>query len=245
MMAQLPEEAQENPGLADDVDTPAKRIRVMAFIDGFNVYHSLDCCERGANEAERTKYRKYKWLDLRKLLENFIDPSKEDLTRVLYFTAYPTWNADKKLRHETYVSALRTVGVEPIFGEFKVAMVQCEVPKPTGCQEFYQEHNEKQTDVNIAVSILEFSGDYDKMLLVTADSDQVPTIKLLKKKYPEKHARAIHPVGRRSKELERVCDSSERITEAQLAAAQFSDPIMINRPSGLTASIAKPNSWRS
>ena len=243
-MTQLPVQTQENLEADDSVGTPTKRTRVVAFVDGFNLYHSLDYLERGETEADRTKYRKYKWLNLRKLLENFIDATKEDLTRVLYFTAYPTWDPDKKLRHETYVSALRTVSIEVIFGEFKDSMVQCRVPKPSGCQEFYQAHEEKQTDVNIAVSIMELADEYDKLLLLTADSDQVPPIRLLKKKHPEKHACVIHPIARRSKELEKVCDSSERITEAQLAAAQFDDPIMIKRPSGFTAAIPKPNSWR-
>lgn len=221
-----------------------ERKRVVAFVDGFNVYHSLDLVERGATEAQRTQYRKYKWLNLRKLLENFIDPSHEDLHRVIYFTAYPEWNPDKKLRHQTYVSALRTAKVEVVFGEFKSSMVQCKVPKPSGCNEFYEAREEKQTDVNIAVSILEFAEEYDKMLLLTADSDQVPALRLLKAKHRDKHICVIHPIGRRSKELENHSDSTGRITEEMLKSSQFDDPIQIVRPSGFTAMIPKPNTWR-
>jgi hypothetical protein len=36
--------------------------RVIAFVDGFNLYHSL---------ADNPDYHKYKWLDIRKLIEIF------------------------------------------------------------------------------------------------------------------------------------------------------------------------------
>ena len=244
-MAQEPQMMQEKPhNKGNDADTSAKRIKVMAFIDGFNVYHSLDFFERGETAEDRIQFRKFRWLNLRKLLENFIDPGTDDLERVLYFTAYPNWNPEKKLRHETYVSALRTAKVEVIFGEFKNSMIQCKVPKPSGCQEFFQSHEEKQTDVNIAVSIIEFAEEYDKLLLLTADSDQVPTIKLLRRLHPNKHTCVIHPIARRSKELEGVCDSCARITASMLADAQFDDPIQIVRPSGMPVLLSKPNLWR-
>lgn len=54
------------------------------------------------------------------------------------------------------------------------------------CKEPFDKPAEKQTDVNIAISIIEFADEYDILILVTADSDQVAAIGLLKQKYPEK-----------------------------------------------------------
>lgn len=50
-----------------------KRERVISFIDGFNLYHALAAL--GNSE--------FKWLDLRKLSQEFTHPLKEELTRVL------------------------------------------------------------------------------------------------------------------------------------------------------------------
>lgn len=53
-----------------------KRDRVISFIDGFNLYHAVDALDNSA----------FKWLDLRKLSQEFINPVKEELTQVLYFS---------------------------------------------------------------------------------------------------------------------------------------------------------------
>ena len=52
--------------------------RVAVFVDGFNVYHALD---------DHRKYRKYKWLDYRKLANRYVI-GDDSLTQVLLFTAY-------------------------------------------------------------------------------------------------------------------------------------------------------------
>jgi len=62
--------------------------RVIALIDGFNVYHSLD---------ENPEFHKYKWLNLRRLIELFI-AKNEQLIKVLYFSAYAYWEPDKVKR---------------------------------------------------------------------------------------------------------------------------------------------------
>lgn len=51
--------------------------KVIFFIDGFNLYHSI------ANER---RFNKYKWIDLSKLANNFIT-KKEHIEEIYYFTA--------------------------------------------------------------------------------------------------------------------------------------------------------------
>ena len=74
-----------------------QKVRISAFIDGFNLYHAIDDLDR--NEL--------KWLNLRTLLEEFIDKKTQVLGDVYYFSAYADWHPDKRRRHMAYVRALR------------------------------------------------------------------------------------------------------------------------------------------
>lgn len=55
--------------------------RVAFFVDGFNLYHSLD---------SGPSYYKYKWLNLEKLARCFVT-SHDKAEKVFYFTTYATW----------------------------------------------------------------------------------------------------------------------------------------------------------
>src|ERR1039458_10071174 len=175
--------------------TAAKQ-RVYSMIDGFNLYHALDKFDHGVDEADQKRYQKYKWICLRTLIQQFVLP-QEDLVGVHYFTAYPNWNEAKRLRHENYVKAVQSRGVDYTLGEFKPKHVDCRAT----CRERFDLREEKQTDVNIATKIIELANEYDKLVLVTADSDQVPAVRLLLKLHPQKKVFVLPPIGRNSKEL--------------------------------------------
>jgi len=51
----------------------------------------------------------------------------------------------------------------------------------------YQTYEEKRTDVNIAIKILEdaFLKKYDRAIIMSGDSDIVPSIESVKKNFPE------------------------------------------------------------
>lgn len=85
---------------------------------------------------------------------------------------------------------------------------------------------------------------YDKAILLTADSDQVPVIKLLKTLYPSKRFANLPPIGRGAKDLGRVCHEQFKMTEAHLAACQLAIPLPVIRegkPTG--AYLVKPSQW--
>lgn len=65
--------------------------RVYAFVDGFNLYHSLvDYI------GSHPSYTKVKWLDLHALTSRFIKPDREHLVKVIYFSAeYPLASRSK------------------------------------------------------------------------------------------------------------------------------------------------------
>ena len=220
-------------------DNPSK-IRVIALIDGFNLYHSLERFDGGKDDADRARYQKYKWLCLTALIKRFVAPKTEELVGVEYFTTLPTWDDAKKLRHQTYISAQKFMGVNVTLGEFKRKTVPCRAM----CKQEFEINVEKQTDVNMALAMNGLADRYDKLLLLTADSDQVPTIKLLKKMHPNKQVAVIVPVGRKAKELKQACDGNAfKITEEHLAQCQLRNPIPIIKDGRQVALLVKPTVW--
>ena len=199
--------------------------RVIAFVDGFNLYHSL---------ADNPAYSKYKWLNIRKLLEVYVQP--KELKEIYYFTSLTTWNPDKMARHRVLIRAFEHVGATIVYGEFKRRDRFC-----TNCHKSYIAHEEKQTDVNIAIHLfrLAIEDRYDTALILSGDSDLIPSIKAVKNTFPSKKAGVIIPAGRRAEELKANCDFSIKIREKNLIKCQFANPLKM--PDGSV--LEKPASW--
>jgi len=219
-------------------------LKVFGFVDGFNLYHALERFSPKFPVQDPQRYQKYKWLCLKSLMNKFIAHNTETLIGVELFTAYPNWeNTEaKRLRHETFVSAQKYMGVEVTLGEFKPTITRC-LANP-GCGKQFDRYVEKQTDINIAISMIRRAIDYDKAILLTADSDQVPTIQLLRDMYPEKKFAVMAPIGRGAKDLARVCHEQFKMTEQHLIDCQLPNPIQVIRngkPTG--AYIVKPPIW--
>lgn len=221
-------------------DKPQKQ-KVLALVDGFNMYHALLYFKGGKDDTERAKLQKYKWLCWRTLISRFLDNTKEELVKVIVFTSYPYWNEGKQQRQQIYLTALKYTGVEYVLGEFKENWIECEAR----CKEIFSKPAEKQTDVNIAVSIMERANEYDILVLVTADSDQVPAIRLLKSKHPEKVVYILPPCGRNSKELVRAAGKKSRkiMEEHDLANSQLPNPVIGTNADGKEIQIWKPTTW--
>ena len=83
--------------------------KVMFFIDGFNVYHSL---------KDNPAYQKYLWLDFRTLAERF-KRKQDTISGIYYFSAYATWKPHSMKRHRMLVDALKSKGVNIVMGKFK------------------------------------------------------------------------------------------------------------------------------
>lgn len=202
--------------------------RVAAFIDGFNMYHSL-MIHGCAN---------LRWLNYWTLAEAFISPKKENLVNVFYFSAYVTYDRDKVERHKKYVRALEMQGCQAILGKFKRVTRKCRAD----CKKEYMTFEEKETDINIAVTLLlqAFENKFDKALLFTADSDLIAGVKGLKKMTPDKHIKVVLPYKRISLDLEQNCDSSARIKRHHLERNQLPKKIDL----GNGKFIECPETWR-
>ena len=200
--------------------------RVMFFIDGFNVYHSI---------KENPKYHKFLWLNFWALGERFTR-KVDTLTGVKYFSAHAFWRQDAVKRHQLLIDALKTSGVDIILGKFKEKDRHCK-----RCNRMFKINEEKQTDVNIAISLFKEAhlDNYDTAILVTNDTDLIPAIKAVKDTFPNKRVGVLFPIDRWSSELKSVCHFWRKIEGKDLSKSQFPDPVVL--PSGIK--LSKPPSW--
>jgi uncharacterized LabA/DUF88 family protein len=188
--------------------------RYCFYIDGFNVYYALQ---------EKHQYRKYKWLNYRKLAETVIH-AKDEVTGIFYFSAFVSWKPESVARHKKYIRILHSVGVETIRGRFMKKDIECH-----SCHKIFRTHEEKQTDVNIALKVL---GDavedlYDKALIISADSDLLPVIKSVQKHAPEKDIGIMFPIGYNSFELRQNAAFHLKMSDSLLRDCQFPDKVTV------------------
>lgn len=214
--------------------------RYCLYVDGFNVYHALNGPYYYKPRMPRTdsnkcfRYRKYKWLNYRKLLESIIQ-SKDTIEAIHYFTTFAEWRPDSVARHKEYIKALRTEKIEVTYGRFQRKQVKCHL-----CEQYYHTHVEKRTDVNIAVQLLvdAFEDRYDRALIISADSDLLQVIDAVHKFAPDKEVGIMFPINLSSIELRQQADFRYKMSEKLLKNSQFPNEIKV----GNTV-IKKPVSW--
>jgi uncharacterized LabA/DUF88 family protein len=158
----------------------AAKKRIACFIDGFNLYHAIAAL----------KQPHLKWVDLKKLVSNFIDPAYHELRAVNYFSAFANWLPKPFDRHRQYVEALKATGSTPIMGHFKAKSRSC---KSCGAQ--WTAHEEKETDVNIALWLLNeaYKDNFDEAFVLSRASDLTPAIRMLLNEFPAKTVKVISP----------------------------------------------------
>jgi uncharacterized LabA/DUF88 family protein len=206
-------------------------------VDGFNLYHALDYFAGGKTEEERHKYRRYKWISLMELAKCFISTSTEELVGVDLFTTIPTWNVGKQMRHRAFICAQECHGVQVTHGAFREKYVQCE----GRCKDGFTIRIEKQTDVNIALTMLDmaYRDCYDTALLISGDTDLIPAIKLIRKNWPPKEVVAVLPIGKRKNGLEvrQACTRELKMNEGHLQRSLMGEQVVnpnngvrVNRP---------------
>jgi uncharacterized LabA/DUF88 family protein len=179
--------------------------RAVFYFDGFNLYHAIDALRQ----------QHLKWLSLRELGSLLIPSRDEELSAVVYFSAYLTHRPDKLVRHRAYISALKATGVECVLGRFKYSEIRCR-----NCGSEWRSYEEKETDVNIGIRIVRdaFRDVFDVCYLVSADTDLAPAIRMLKKEFPGKEFVSVATPRRpHSSEFLRLADRTLKITDNALS----------------------------
>jgi uncharacterized LabA/DUF88 family protein len=198
--------------------------RVAAYVDGFNLYFGL----------KATYGRRYLWLDLQALATSLLR-SGQTLEQLTYFTARVRNNPDSEQRQSDYLDALalHSPQVTIIDGRFQQKDRRCRA-----CGDTWTVFEEKETDVNIAVAIVEdaVQDRYDTAILLSADSDLCPAVRAMKRLRPKKRIIAAFPPSRHSADLKRAVDGfvfigNDKIRQAQLPATLTgSTGVVLQRP---------------
>ena len=171
-------------------------IRTIFYIDGFNLYHGI----KSAGSKLDTSWHKYNWIDLVKFANLFLDNSHELLV-VKYFTATPIEPENEKKQTAFLKANILINGnkIQIIKGKYYKKQIKCQ----SDCKKYFDIHEEKRTDVNIAVEML---GDVacskvDLVILISADSDLVPPIAYIFKNYEHIRIKIIFPPCRKSYDI--------------------------------------------
>jgi uncharacterized LabA/DUF88 family protein len=202
------------------------------YVDGFNLYYGL------------LKGTRYKWLDLEKCFTSI--RQDDQIQQIKYFTA-KVKGTDSLIRQQTYLNALSTSSlVQIIYGLFKEKVLKCGV---TYCSHTssknYSRYEEKRTDVNIAVSMLDdaYKRNCERIILVSGDSDLVPAVNLIRKNFPSiqviLYVPAVNNNRGAARELRNAAHKDKTLNQSVINVSQFPDSVISS--SGVVFN--KPDTW--
>jgi hypothetical protein len=216
------------------VATPAAakpKPRVIVYIDGLNLYYGV---------LQQTP--SVKWLDIERLCK-LLRPN-DDLRLIKYFGAPVAGSADQAV----YLRALATLPkVQVILGKFKRKNVKCGV---IGCShsssKWFTVPEEKRTDVNIAVSMVDdaYQNACDHFVVMSGDSDLVPGLATVRQRFANKtitvYVPSRNPIRAAAIELRAAAHRARELPLILLAKAQF--PNSFSDGSG--GVLTRPVAWR-
>jgi uncharacterized LabA/DUF88 family protein len=206
--------------------------RTIVYIDGFNLYY-------GAISGTPS----LKWLDLARFCR-LLRPH-DDLRLIRYFSALI--DGPKKPNQEAYLRALATTPlIEITLGKFKRKTVKCGVTSCTWVGgKIYRTQEEKRTDVNIAVFMLDdaYQNSCDHFILLSGDSDLVPAVNMVRLRFPSKkitvYVPSRNPTRGAAVEIRTAAHVSRTLPLNFLSKSQFPNQI----PDGVGGFITRPASW--
>ncbi|NCC05725.1 MAG: NYN domain-containing protein [Proteobacteria bacterium] len=204
-------------------------MRVVAYIDGFNLYFGL----------KESSQRKYYWLDLHALATALLKPG-QTLTAVHFFTTRIRdngHNAPDRQRQNMYLDALAERGVSIHEGHYLRKTRQCRQ-----CGATWDDYEEKMTDVNIATKMLCDAQDdlFDVALLISGDSDLTSPVQLVRSRFPAKRVIIAFPPKRHSAELKKFAHGFLTIGLDKLRASQL--PVQV--PTRRGHILHRPKEWQ-
>jgi len=208
-------------------------------IDGFNLYHST-------REAAYRFQASTKWLDKKGLCESYLANisntigDKVTLKKVYYFSALAehreAFDPDVTKRHKDLIKCLEDTGVDVELNRFKPKDITC-----PNCKKRFKKYEEKETDVSIALKLIEvfINGECDLVVIMSGDTDLSPAIKTAQRLFPSKRALFAFPFRRKNRELLKLAPGSFKINGKQYIKHQFPNPYQLSNGK----EIFKPISW--
>jgi uncharacterized LabA/DUF88 family protein len=207
------------------MDRPPRKVSFI--VDGFNLYFSL-------REMEGLSKKPSKWLDLRRLCESYLFAigrhvgTRTELADIHYFSAYATHATvrDKGIvdRHRIYVEALEGTGVRVTMSRFKYRDARC-----PHCKTVYKRSEEKETDVAMAVKLLEVFARSEASIavLITGDTDLRPAITTARRLFPQNTIGIITPFLRHTTVMQERGDFHFKVSQKLVQSSQFPNPVRL------------------
>ena len=150
-------------------------MKTSIYIDGFNLYYSL-------------KSTSFKWLNLQKLSQFYMNTQQHEIQKIKYFIAKvkstPS-NPSKDIRQDIYLRALNTIpNLQVIYGKFKKRQVRGILCDPSDRRQLKKDiveirkWEEKKSDVNMATHLVAdaYKNHYDCAVLISNDTDLTPPL---------------------------------------------------------------------
>ncbi|HEY4248274.1 MAG TPA: NYN domain-containing protein [Lacunisphaera sp.] len=201
--------------------SPNPSRKVIAYVDGFNLYYGL--------LKDRPDL---KWLNLNKLVK-MLFPHYE-LGGVKYFTA-EVEDASRKERQKMYWRALRKEGVKVIPGRLEYREKNCGV---TACMHHGPRTHripvEKMTDVNIALHAVTDARNLgaDAICIISGDTDLIPAMDMIRANFKIQRF-AFIPCTEAMLSYRRVDEfgmhdwETKRLKEEVLSSCRFEEEIIV------------------
>lgn len=207
--------------------------RVIFYFDGFNFYNGLK--EKAQANPD---WKKFYWIDFVAFCSQFFPDAS--LEAVKYFTAPPSNNGQRG-RQAALFAANSIRNPEKFLvvkGNYQNKTIECKK-----CKESFEHPEEKRTDVNIAVHMMLdcFLDKADTLILISADSDQVPAVQAIKEQFPNKTVKIYFPPQRNSAELFAI---AKPVVYLDNAESKFKAAVMPAAVTNGTKTYTRPPEWK-
>lgn len=210
-------------------------MRVSFLIDGFNVYHSA--VELSRNLGGKST----KWLDLSAAMTSLLPNigKATTLESIHYFSAFAHHMEAARpgtvKRHEDYLKCLGASGVSVSMGRFRKKLVRC-----NACKTTVVHNEEKETDVAIAVKLLElFHLDQcDLAMIVSGDTDLAAAVRCANALFLAKLTGFVFPYRRKNSELAAMTNIQFQMKKNRYLKYQLPNPCIVGG-----TPIHRPASW--
>ncbi|MGK7654441.1 NYN domain-containing protein [Roseovarius sp. B08] len=174
------------------------------YIDGFNLYHGIK--DLGKDHL--------KWINYWKLAQLLIPQVSEELVKVVYCTAYYPDDEAKKERHRRFLNVQERCGVTVKKGHYAHERRDC-----GHCGGHWWHPTEKQGDINVAINMIRDAGlgTFEHGYLLTSDSDQAATAKMIREELPDIKLTTVRPPSKNfSKHIMEFAHNKMSIKEGHL-----------------------------
>jgi hypothetical protein len=244
--------------VSDDESTVLSKSRVIAYIDGFNLYYGL---KKASKEADVRHIenggllddclgRSLYWLDIPAVVLGQLHPS-EECVAIKYYSAprkvskhirpTPEERARLEASNERQRILLEALATLPLMDMHLGYYSEKNPHRCPNCAHRWPFFEEKCTDVNIATQMVVdgYENKFDLAIVMSADADLVAPIKAVQAL--GKSVRLLLPPGRkRAKHLRKVVDDPREITIKTLRGLTLPDTIA--RQHGLSP-LCRPDAW--